>query len=89
MRLPRNLSGNDLARALRKLGYEVTRQTGSHMRLTTQENAEHHITIPRHDPLRVGTLSAILGDVAGHFETTRDDVVRRLFLRHMLAMLFL
>lgn len=79
MRLPRDLSGTDLARALRKLGYEATRQTGSHMRLTTQENGEHHITIPRHDPLRVGTLSAILGDVAEHFGTTRDELARRLF----------
>ena len=79
MRLPRDLSGTDLARALRKLGYDTTRQTGSHMRLTTQENGEHHITIPRHDPLRVGTLSAILGDVAGHFGTTRDELARRLF----------
>lgn len=79
MRLPRDLSGTDLARALRSLGYEVTRQTGSHMRLTTRENGEHHITIPRHDPLRVGTLSAILGDVAQHFGTTRGDLARRLF----------
>lgn len=79
MRLPRDLSGTDLARALGKLGYEATRQTGSHMRLTTQENGEHHITIPRHDPLRVGTLSAILSDVARHFRTNRDEIVRRLF----------
>jgi predicted RNA binding protein YcfA (HicA-like mRNA interferase family) len=79
VRLPRDLSGNDLARALRKFSYEVTRQTGSHMRLTTQEKGEHHITIPRHDPLRVGTLSAILGDVAGHLGTTRDQLARRLF----------
>ncbi len=79
MRLPRDLSGTDLARALRKLGYETTRQTGSHMRLTTQENGEHHITIPRHDPLRVGTLSAILGDVADHLGITRDELARRLF----------
>jgi predicted RNA binding protein YcfA (HicA-like mRNA interferase family) len=79
VRLPRDLSGNDLARALRKCGYEVTRQTGSHMRLTTQEKGEHHITIPRHDPLRVGTLSAILGDVADHLGITRDELARRLF----------
>jgi predicted RNA binding protein YcfA (HicA-like mRNA interferase family) len=79
VKLPRDLSGTDLARALGKLGYETTRQTGSHMRLTTQENGEHHITVPRHDPLRVGTLSAILSDVAGHFGTNRDEIVRRLF----------
>ena len=42
MRLPRDLSGNDLAQALHKLGYSNTRQTGSHLRLTTQEHGEHH-----------------------------------------------
>lgn len=73
------LSDADLVRALRKLGYETTRQTGSHMRLTTQEHGEHHVTIPHHDPLRIGTLSAILGDVAQHFETSRDELIRRLF----------
>ena len=50
MRLPRDLSGDDLAKALRALGYSVTRQTGSHMRLTTAELGEHHITIPRTGP---------------------------------------
>jgi predicted RNA binding protein YcfA (HicA-like mRNA interferase family) len=40
MKLPRNLSGNDLAQALKKLGYDVTRQTGSHLRLTTKEGVE-------------------------------------------------
>ena len=35
MRLPRDLSGQELARALRRLGYEVTRQRGSHIRVTT------------------------------------------------------
>lgn len=50
MKLPRDLSGSDLAKRLNALGYQITRQTGSHLRLTTQENGEHHITIPRHDP---------------------------------------
>ena len=35
MRLPRDLSGSDLAQSLSKLGYLITRQTGSHLRLTT------------------------------------------------------
>ncbi len=60
MRLPRDISGDDLANRLKQLGYQMTRQTGSHMRLTTQEGGEHHITIPWHDPLRIGTLAAIL-----------------------------
>ena len=79
MRLPRDLTGDDLAKALRVLGYEVTRQTGSHMRLTTTENGEHHVTIPRHDPLRIGTLGGILGDVAAHFGQRRDEIVEQLF----------
>jgi predicted RNA binding protein YcfA (HicA-like mRNA interferase family) len=36
MKLPRDLSGQDLVKALKKLGYEVSHQTGSHIRLTTQ-----------------------------------------------------
>jgi predicted RNA binding protein YcfA (HicA-like mRNA interferase family) len=60
MRLPRDLSGRDLARALGRFGYETTRQTGSHIRLTSQENGEHHITIADHNGLRLWTHSAIL-----------------------------
>ena len=79
MRLPRDLSGSDLAQTLRKLGYSTTRQTGSHLRLTTYEHGEHHLTIPQHTPLRVGTLSAILADVATHFKLTREPLFERLF----------
>jgi predicted RNA binding protein YcfA (HicA-like mRNA interferase family) len=79
MRLPRDITGDDLAKALRVLGYETTRQTGSHMRLTTSQNGEHHVTVPRHNPLRVGTLGGILSDVAAHFSTSRDEIADRLF----------
>jgi predicted RNA binding protein YcfA (HicA-like mRNA interferase family) len=79
MRLPRDLSGSDLAQALRKFGYSMTRQTGSHIRLTTYEHGEHHLTIPQHTPLRIGTLSAILADVAKHFELSREQLLERLF----------
>ena len=79
MRLPRTLSGEQLARLLAAMGYQVTRQTGSHMRLTTSEAGEHHITIPRHKALRVGTLAAILAEVAGHFALSRDQIRERLF----------
>ena len=79
MKVPRDLSGVALAKALSKFGYAVTRQTGSHIRLTTQSPMQHHVTIPAHDPLKVGTLSGILGDVAGHLKITRDELLRRLF----------
>ena len=79
MRLPRDLSGRDLAKALGKLGHEITRQTSSHIRLTTQRNGEHHVTIPDHDPIRVGTLAGILADVARHHNLTRARLTRLLF----------
>jgi predicted RNA binding protein YcfA (HicA-like mRNA interferase family) len=78
MRLPRDLSGEELAVLLRRYGYEVTRQTGSHMRLTTLQGGEHHITVPRHKSLRLGTLSAILRDVAEHLGMERDALVNSL-----------
>lgn len=79
MKLPRDLSGQDLAQRLSRLGYSVTRQTGSHLRLTTPEHGEHHLTIPSHPALRVGTLARILGEVAEHFQIERTEVIRRLF----------
>ena len=65
--------------ALGRLGYVVTRQTGAHLRLTTTLQGEHHITIPRHDSLRVGTLSSILRDVAEHHGLTKDELTNQLF----------
>ena len=79
MKLPRDISGPELARLLKSLGYQITRQTGSHLRLTTNERGQHHVTIPNHDPIKVGTLSGILGDVARHFEISRDELLQRLF----------
>lgn len=79
MKLPRDVSGDDVAKALVKLGYRVTRQTGSHMRLTTEAQGEHHLTIPKHDPLRVGTLSAILTEVAKHLKKDREELIEELF----------
>lgn len=75
MRLPRDLDGAELAERLRRYGYVVTRQTGSHIRLTTQQRGEHHITIPDHRPLRAGTLNAILKDVAEHLGMDRDELL--------------
>ena len=74
MRLPRDLTGAQLVRALAKLGYQATRQTGSHVRLTCPLPAQHHITVPLHDPLRIGTLAAMLADVAQAHGLTRDEL---------------
>lgn len=81
MRLPRDLSGRELARLLRRYGYAVTRETGSHLRLTTHEGGQHHVTIPDHDALRVGTLAGILTDVAEHLGLERSVLAQQLFAR--------
>ena len=79
MKLPRDITGHQLARALEKLGYVVDRQVGSHMRLTTHRPAEHHITVPAHDPIKVGTLNSILRDVGEHAGLERVALLRLLF----------
>ncbi len=79
MKLPREISGEELAKLLKKYGYEITRQTGSHIRLTTENKGEHHITIPAHKYLKIGTLSSILSDIAIHLKMDKGDLIKELF----------
>ncbi|MBL7691151.1 MAG: type II toxin-antitoxin system HicA family toxin [Flavipsychrobacter sp.] len=79
MKIPRDLTGRELIKKLRTLGYDHTRQVGSHIRLTTLRNGTHHITIPNHDPLKLGTLSSILSEVAAHFNLSKDELIDKLF----------
>jgi len=48
--------------------------------LTTQSHGEHHVTIPNHNPVKLGTLTAILKAVARHHEIAVIDVLKRLGL---------
>jgi len=66
MKLPRDVDGVTLVKALRVLGYEVDRQKGSHIRVTTQKDGENHEVIPFHHPIKAGTLSSILKRIARH-----------------------
>ena len=80
MRLPRDVSGDELVRLLRRYGYQATRQTGSHVRLTsTYRGDEHLLTIPRHKNLRVGTLNSILKDIADYLAISKEELTRELF----------
>ncbi|MEW5707256.1 MAG: type II toxin-antitoxin system HicA family toxin [Actinomycetota bacterium] len=79
MRVPKDIGGRELASLLVRYGYKVTRQTGSHMRLTTSINGEHHITIPEHKPLRIGTLNSILNDISAHLEIDKKSFIKELF----------
>ncbi len=80
MRLPRDVGGEELARLLGRYGYQITRQSGSHMRLTSSiKGSEHHTTIPRYRSLRVGTLSRILKDIASYLEMDKQKLIEELF----------
>lgn len=79
MRLPRDISSTELIKLLKKLGYQKTRPKGSHIRLTTFLEGQHHVTTPDHDPIRLGTLSAILNEVADHFRKTKEEIANEIF----------
>ena len=52
------------------------------MRLvSTLMGYEHHVTVPRHRSVRVGTLDDILSDVASYLGNDKDQVVQELFDR--------
>ena len=80
MKTPRDLSGQELVQALRKLGYAVTRQSGSHLRVTTQQGGEHHEVVPNHSPIKLGTLKGILRSVAQHQRVTVAELLEALDL---------
>ncbi len=80
MKLPRDVSGEELVKSLRRFGYEITRQTGSHIRVTSNfKGREHHVTIPAHKQLKVGTLAEVLSNVAAYLDLTREKLVQELF----------
>jgi predicted RNA binding protein YcfA (HicA-like mRNA interferase family) len=80
VKTPRDVSGADLAKALRAIGYERVRQDGSHIRLTTNTDGQFHVTVPNHQPIKVGTLRSIMKLVAEHHKMTPDELLDQLDL---------
>ena len=80
MKLPRDLDGPRLVKALLVLGYEPTRQKGSHIRVTTQRDGENHEVIPFHHPIKAGTLASILKRIAAHHGMTEEALLEMLDL---------
>jgi predicted RNA binding protein YcfA (HicA-like mRNA interferase family) len=77
MKLPRDLSGEELVKHLcKRWEYQQVHQVGSHVILETSSPGHQRIAIPAHDPLRVGTLNAILAAVAAHKNVAKEDVLR-------------
>lgn len=58
-RLPTDLSGRDLIKALQRIGFVVQRQRGSHIVLR-RDSPFARVTVPDHKSLRLGTLRTIL-----------------------------
>ena len=80
MKLPRDVGGQQLASLLTRYGYRETNRTGSHIRLTTTSNGpEHHLTVPAHDPVKVGTLNGIINDLASYLKRDKQALIKELF----------
>ena len=80
MKLPRNVSGASLLASLRRLGYEAVRRCGSHVRVTTQVNGEHHEVVLLHSAIKAKTLSTILKSVARHHGLSVEELLNLLGL---------
>ena len=79
--MPRDMSGDELIHLLRRhFGYQVVRQRGSHMRLVSNaRGTQHHVSVPRHSALKIGTLHSVLSRVAAYLEISQGEVRQKLF----------
>jgi predicted RNA binding protein YcfA (HicA-like mRNA interferase family) len=79
MKLPCDLSGEELVKHLcKRWEFVKIHQVGSHVILQTQTPAPHRIAVPAHNPLRIGTLNAILSAVAAHKGVPKEVILKDL-----------
>ncbi len=71
MKLPRDVSGTEAVRALKRLGFVVVRQVGSHIRLN---KGSVNITVPNHDPILPKTLQTLLRQAGVSLEEFMDSL---------------
>ena len=80
MKLPRDICGEQILKKLEKIGYEKTKQTGNHIKLTKKfDIGEHHITIPNHNLIKVGTLNSIVKNLSENLKLSKDQIFNILF----------
>ncbi|MCD6573459.1 MAG: type II toxin-antitoxin system HicA family toxin [Thermoplasmata archaeon] len=73
------VSGEQVIKLLRKLGYEIIRQKGSHVRLRKiTEAGEHNITVPKHPEVAKGTLNDILTKVSIWNNISKEKLIEML-----------
>ena len=79
MKIPRDLSGAQLVKALcRDWQYRVVHQEGSHIILQTDTPTPQRLSVPNHNPLRVGTLNGIVRAVSVHKGVERQKLLEAL-----------
>jgi predicted RNA binding protein YcfA (HicA-like mRNA interferase family) len=69
VKLPRDLSGQRVVRALLRLGFVQERQEGSHVRLSKNNL---RVTVPNHPALAPKTLQSILRQAQLAIEQLKD-----------------
>lgn len=76
MKIPRDLSGAQLVKVLcRNWGYRVVHQEGSHIILQTDASTHQRLSVPNHNPIRVGTLNSIVRAVSLHKGVERQQLL--------------
>ena len=80
-KIPRDISSDNLIKKLKMFDYTIVRQTGSHIRLTSNKmDNPHYLTIPKKSSLKVGTLNSILKDIAEYLKISKEELLEKLFL---------
>jgi len=73
------ISGQDLVKFIEKLGYQIVRQKGSHIRLRKVTSiGEHNITVPNHKTIAKGTLNDILTRVSLWNNISKEELIKML-----------
>jgi predicted RNA binding protein YcfA (HicA-like mRNA interferase family) len=76
MKIPRDLSGAQLVKVLcRDWDYRVIHQEGSHIILQIDAPSHQRLSVPNHNPLRVGTLNGIVRAVSAHKGVQRQQLL--------------
>ncbi|QUV83023.1 type II toxin-antitoxin system HicA family toxin [Chloracidobacterium sp. D] len=66
------ISGRELVKALKKIGYEQDRQRGSHIILRQIDPPHRRVTVPDHKEIAKGTLWTIIREIGLTIDELKD-----------------
>lgn len=73
------VSGKHLIKMLSKLGYNIVKQRGSHIKLQKKVPAgTHSITVPQHHEIAKGTLIDILNKISLWNQISKEELLELL-----------